>query len=142
MRLYLAAFVISLAPMACGDDGSSGGGLPHETCEAVEGLAPCCDPPAADELVCPEGAERREFEDGSVRCKAGDRTVGPYVTYAGDGPIAGYGNADVGGVDTSCNAETGRMMRRGKVTDEFGRSCELECWDDEGGPITCESPCE
>lgn len=141
MRLYLSVFAVLMCPLACGDD-SSGGGLPHETCEAVDGLAPCCDPPAADEIVCPEGAERRELESGTVECRKQDRVVGNLVRFTGDGLLAGYGSTDVGGEGISCSTTTGRMRRRGRVTDEFGRSCGLECWDDEGGPITCEMPCE
>ena len=141
MRPYLAAFLLALCPFACGDDGSSGGGLPHETCEAVAGLAPCCDPPAADEIVCPEGSTRSEA--AGVACRDADGLlVGDLIITRPDAVVTAYGSADVGRESVSCNTETGRMDGRFRNLDEFGRSCELECWDDEGVPITCEMPCE
>ena len=140
MRPYLAVFAMLLAPLACGDD-SSGGGLPHEACESVDGLAPCCDPPAADEIVCPEGSTRSEA--AGVACRDAEGIlVGRYLSLIPSGAVSVYSDTAVGGEGVSCNTDTERMTQRFRNIDEFGRSCEIECWDDEGMPTTCESPCE
>ena len=130
-RAALASAVFILA--ACGDDSSSADPLPHEACETVEGLAPCCDPPAVEDLVCDEGAEVVREERGdtiSDDCLKDGVLAGDRIGRRASGVVDEYRH---GAVVVVCNRETGRMS----TLFDLSGNCSKGCWDATGMSSTC-----
>lgn len=124
---------------------------PAACCRPREGRAPCCDPPDPQTLSCPRGATEERAEDGSFTCRSAGtdgivRAVGPFVAFFGS-RVVSYGVIADGGTTYECDPTTARMreMRRhstGEGDPSPGRvTCSLSCWDTDGVPVACTTPC-
>lgn len=156
--LYAALFALA----AC-DDGAEVSEvlLPHEACEEIEGLAPCCDPPTLEETAasCPPGTEWVP-NPGGGRCRwASDDefdgvNMGPFFTWGFNDDleivgVRGYGSWGEAGVSIRCSVDTGRMLARGGWRHDsdlpeghpnpYTQSCVTDCWDETGSLMQCES---
>jgi len=149
-NLALAAVAaLGMGLAACGSGGGGGDGegaepLPHETCEEVEGLAPCCDPPEVSPAACAElGGEYEENRDEEGRlwrkgCNSTEEGAAALRVVRFDlegGWVTKFDSADAPTIGTIC-VSTGRV---GYVvrSDETGPVCLEGCWGDDGAEGGC-----
>lgn len=113
--------LIILALVGCSEPSAQCGG---------EGQAPCCAPPAVEDLVCDDGATL-VHEDGEVEDSYMCRIAGEQGVF-GDGLVVAKGSAKVNYFfgDEVWNCLDGRAAAI-RARDS---SCVHGCWDDEGNP--------
>ncbi len=124
-----------LALAGCDDGSGGGGGLPHETCEDAEGRAPCCDPPAVEDLVCDEGATVQDetsetFVTFVCRQPGQTRFAGDLVAYRATYAQGAEGaelNYSVAGTVTKCGPNGRKLQAYSQAT-----ACIETCWDADG----------
>lgn len=138
MRGALIAIVCAAAT-GCDEEANAGfmpG--PHQTCEEVEGLAPCCEPPDPSEIECPEGTKL--YVDGSgnaysaiCRSEPQGPIEGPYVSWTpplDDAPPR-HGYMAWGTTTTrfACS-HSGRLAWE----QDISSGCYVQCYEPDGRP--------
>ena len=136
MTRHLLLFAATALLTACGGDDEAEP-LPHEVCEEVDGLAPCCMPP--DPADCSEGDA--PLMGGQLR-RCGSLWN---ITYDMEtGAVRGYqitGPEDSDRLDVGCSLETGRMTVVGEfvaVSPGTVAKCLTKCWSEVGEPEACD----
>lgn len=124
---------------------------PVGCCVAVPDRAPCCDPPDPATLSCPAGASEERSDDGSFTCRAPGadgipRAVGPFVAVFGP-RVVSYGTIEDGGESYQCDPTTSRLTEIRRHSTRAGDpspgrvTCSVSCWDADGIPTACATPC-
>lgn len=139
LRPILLSLLTLLAASACDEDSKG-------ICGPGSGTdAPCCEPPAVEEIACPDGQQPVREGDRRAVCIALDpsvgfeRPIGPFVVYESDGTVV-YGDRREGGDRWACDALARRVVAHSTYTmceEEGFCECVQGCWDEVGASTPC-----